>query len=253
MHKSPKGYAEKLPLYYAAIEKAALENPTFVPPTTASREECISVLAGFLAEGNCGAVVLVGGRRLASHVLSNIARIEDFDTCIALRDAIEHGFSLSDGKGKVELDFSTPTRTAWLSGDSAAGENTSVGLSPSVDQIREQLSKTYTLHRAALPSALFEPQLAAVGLGSKETPNFNEFAEYLSSGLAGDAVFRLGREFCRYLLPHLEAIGAYGVCRVLARAVDAGVSVWDGLGYLPADSAETNMPDAYGSYKYLEG
>jgi hypothetical protein len=100
---------------------------------------------------------------------------------------------------------------------------------------------------------LFEPQLVALGLGSKETPNFSESAELLKSGLAGSVVLQLGREFCRHLLPHLGAIGAYGVCRVLARVVDAGVSAWDGLGHLPTDSTETNMPGAYESYDYLRG
>jgi hypothetical protein len=253
MHKSPKGYAEKLPLYYGAIEKAALENPTLIPPTTASHEEYISVLAGLLTEGNCGAVVFVGGRDMAAHILDNITSIEDFDTCMALHDAIKHGFSLSDGKGEAGLEFSTPTRTAWLAGEPSAGEDTVAGLLPSAAEICEQLVKTYALNRRSLPPALFEPQLAAVGLGSKEAPNFSEFAEHLRLGFAGDAVYRLGRQFCRCLLPHLEAISAYGVCRVLARAVDAGVSYWDGLGHLPTDSTETNMPDAYGSYKYLKG
>jgi len=249
MQRSPKGYAEKLPLYYAAAEKTVLENPALIPPTPASHEEYISILAGLLAEGDCGAVVLVGGRDMAARLLDNITSLEDFDTCAALRDAIEHGFSLSDGKGEMGLEFSTPTRTAWLAGDLGAGENTVAGLMPSEAEICEQLVKTYALHREALPPLLFEPQFAALGLGSKDVPDFSESAELLKCGSAGSVVFQLGREFCRHLLPRLEAIGAYGVCRVLTRAVDAGVSAWDGLGHLPTGSIETNMLGAYDSHE----
>jgi hypothetical protein len=253
MHKSPKGYAEKLPLHYAAIQKAALEHPELLPPTTVTHEEHISVLAGLLTEGDCGAVVLVGGRHMAAAILDNITHIEDFDTCIALREAIARGFTYHDGKGGAELEFSTPTRTAWLAGEASAGENCSnVELLISEERLRELMLKTHAQYSNALPAALFEPQFVALGLGKKEAPNFDENASLLHIGMAGSVLFQLGREYCRYLLANLESIGAPGLCRVLARAVEAGVSAWDGLGYLPTNSSETNMPDVYGAHTYLE-
>lgn len=102
-----KCVTENFQTFREAILETASNYPALVPPTAAPLEDFADVVGAFLADGNCGWVVLLAGREFASKLLESVANAEDYDVCIALREAIKSAISIYDNQGEPGSEFVT--------------------------------------------------------------------------------------------------------------------------------------------------
>ena len=247
--------------YRAVVLTAAADFPWLVPAhvTPASLDV---VGGGMLADGDCGGFVALFGREFARKVLVGLEPLEEFECCAALRDAIEGGVSLADEQGEAGRNFYTAALAGGMVAGAAAAvppvdagataDSPPVVLCPLGQELREVLALACLLYADTLPEVITGPDCPAFGFDMQTSPvNFDGYANSLALGLAGLVLRELGREFCAHLLPGMRERGLGALCEVMEVAIEAGVCYWDEVGYLPAESAQTNLPDALGCYPSL--